>query len=257
MISFIKSISKELVNLFRKIKRTILHNKIINTLDQKGIYVKENFITKKEAKMLKTLIDDHLNSKKTHWSDNLNSDKRIYFSDRQSTEFKKLYNNAEIRNTLINYLNIKNPKGFLLASRLDSVEGNLGSGGGWHKDSSHDDQFKVILYLSDVKEQNGPFEYIEKSHCFINSIKLLVHNMIKPNQKRIPDSDILPINNKLNTKIKTLCAKAGTAIFVNTKGIHRGKPINVGTRHSLTWYFWKNEIPEHFLKELPSSKIVV
>ena len=36
------------------------------------------------------------------------------------------------------------------------------SGGGWHRDA-HDCQFKVLMYLSDVNEKNGCFQFITNS----------------------------------------------------------------------------------------------
>ena len=48
---------------------------------------------------------------------------------------------------------------------LKNKEG-ASSGGGWHRDH-HFELFKVMVYLSDVNEKNGPFSYIEKSHSKI------------------------------------------------------------------------------------------
>ena len=50
-----------------------------------------------------------------------------------------------------------------LAGRLSAVPGNIGSGGGWHRDS-FTNQFKAIIYISDVGQDNGPFQYIRGSH---------------------------------------------------------------------------------------------
>ena len=50
-----------------------------------------------------------------------------------------------------------------LGARIDATPENNGSGDGWHRDG-HGFQFKTILYLSDVGEENGPFEFLPASH---------------------------------------------------------------------------------------------
>lgn len=42
--------------------------------------------------------------------------------------------------------------------------GKMGSGGGWHRDTRLQNQFKCILYLSDCHEGNGNFAYLRRSH---------------------------------------------------------------------------------------------
>ena len=38
-------------------------------------------------------------------------------------------------------------------------------------------------------------------------------------------------------KLSTLTARAGDVILVNTKGIHRGKPVEEGVRYATTIYY--------------------
>src|SRR5947208_506487 len=51
----------------------------------------------------------------------------------------------------------------ILAKVIDAIPENNGSGDGWHRDG-HSFQFKSILYLSDVNDTNGPFEFLPGSH---------------------------------------------------------------------------------------------
>ena len=46
-----------------------------------------------------------------------------------------------------------------MANKLIYKKGNLGSGGGWHRDTFFKKQLKFIIYLSDVGEKNGELFY--------------------------------------------------------------------------------------------------
>ena len=50
-----------------------------------------------------------------------------------------------------------------MANKVSYIKNNEGSGGGWHKDAYYT-QFKSILYLTDVNNENGPFELIRNSN---------------------------------------------------------------------------------------------
>lgn len=109
--------------------------------------------------------------------------------------------------------------------------GEYGSGGGWHRDTRFQNQYKCIVYLTDCNEGNGNFAYLRKSHLN-NSIYVLTRFM---DFFKKPRYDYLKkIFNKFSTNIY---GQRGTAIIVNTTGIHRGTPVSNGERHALTIYF--------------------
>ena len=62
-----------------------------------------------------------------------------------------------------------------MAGHLINDKPNSSSGGDgndeWHIDQ-HFELFKIIVYLSDVNEKNGPFSYLEGSHSKL--IQLLI-----------------------------------------------------------------------------------
>lgn len=214
-----------------------------------GFYVINNFMSKEECDDLIREIDGHIESNKSNvWTDTAGADNRIYFIDTINEKFKDFYNTPYFREVLQAYTGIEKPKGMLLAGRIDAVEGNLGSGGGWHRDSPVHHQTKAICYLSDVNEDNGPFQYIPGSHSKASVIKSYLKKTLMPGQYRFTEAEIENYVRKMEENIVEMTADAGTLLFADTKGIHRGKPITCGSRYVLFCYLWGGEIPAHFDK---------
>jgi Phytanoyl-CoA dioxygenase (PhyH) len=106
-----------------------------------------------------------------------------------------------------------------LGARIDATGPNNGSGDGWHRDG-HGYQFKSILYLSNVAEDNGPFEFLPGSH---------------KRWRAAFDTAVGELPPAPGTRY---AAKAGTLLLVNTAGIHRGRPLRSGSRYALTNYYY-------------------
>lgn len=89
----------------------------------------------------------------------------------------------------------------------------------WHADPDDRKLIKVFLYLNDVDETAGPFTYIRYSHSGGKWRKLFPY---APKRKtRHPDPTL--IEQSIPTEdIVTVTGKAGTLIFCDTSGIHRG-----------------------------------
>lgn len=182
--------------------------------------------------------------------DSLASDNRLFGVEKVSDldEIRKI-NNSELIDEVTSIFYNDMYSGFTMAAKMVFQPNNLGSGGGWHRDSAQKKQIKSILYLCDVEQQGGPFQYLEKSH--------LPHNVFAdtfifgclPNQRRFSDDEIEKIKETKKYKLATLTAKAGTLILADTRGLHRGMPIQKGSRYALTNYFWGgSNIPEHIKK---------
>ena len=90
-------------------------------------------------------------------------DLRIFGSEELSDNIKIFSNNSLLDNIANGYNAVATVCGFTLANKIDSAPQEYGSGGPWHRDSFFR-QFKSIIYLNDVNEQNGPFQLISKSH---------------------------------------------------------------------------------------------
>ena len=105
-----------------------------------------------------------------------------------------------------------------------------GSGGGWHRDTRLQNEYKVFIYLSDVNSNNGPLEIITGSEK-----KLSIWSLSLPFEiffKR----PFQYFNTLLSKKSTKVLGKRGTIFFANVRAIHRGSPVVYGTREAITFY---------------------
>lgn len=163
-------------------------------------------------------------------------DKRIYAADeRASFLFEKL---DQFSTPLFKkYSFVFTPYHFLLLGWMTSGEGNLGSGSGWHRDSPFAHQFKTLMYLTDVTSDNGPFEYIKGSHTYKSCKAVSKHLRKRLSDKRFTEDEVNEIVNSSVVPPVTECiAEAGSLVVVDTRGIHRGKPMVAGERKAITRY---------------------
>jgi hypothetical protein len=125
-----------------------------------------------------------------------------------------------------------------LGARIDATNDNNGSGDGWHRDG-FGFQYKSILYLSDVADENGPFEYLPGSHkpwrVFAD---IAFGELPEAPQSRFQPSEIDRLVRRLHVRRRRYVAPQGTLILANVAGLHRGAPLSVGTRYALTNYFY-------------------
>lgn len=106
---------------------------------------------------------------------------------------------------------------------------STGSGGGWHRDTSRLSQFKIITYLNDCNESQGPFQYLNTMNTDFTDVEYL------QTKTRLTESDIELLLEK-GALIETITGKAGDAFLVNTQHIHRGKPPMEIGRLAVTSY---------------------
>jgi hypothetical protein len=138
-------------------------------------------------------------------------------------------------------------KYFCMFGEIKATDNNVGSGSGWHRDSPFRHQFKCIVYLTDVTDRNGPFEYIPKSHAFkeVEGVSNVLKSQL--NQDRFEDQDISNlVKNKLLDPVSSITGTAGMILYADTRGLHRGKPLVAGMRRAITYYFYAEQIPHHF-----------
>lgn len=90
----------------------------------------------------------------------------------------------------------------------------------YHFDMDRIKFLKFFFYITDVHEANGPHCYVRGSHRHIPS-------GIRKDQ-RISDEDIL--NHFQKDHLMEFCGKKGTILAVDTRGLHKGKPLTEGKR---------------------------
>ncbi|MBF4984773.1 phytanoyl-CoA dioxygenase family protein, partial [Nonlabens mediterrranea] len=138
---------------------------------------------------------------------------------------------------------------FILLGWLKKGKGNLGSGGGWHRDSPISHQFKTILYLTDVDETNGPFQFIKGSQNWKNNLKVCKYLNLPLSNRRFKNEDIDSlISQNVIPPPTTFTSKKGGLIIADTRGLHRGKPLENGERKAITRYHFTSDIGDKFYK---------
>ncbi|MGH9371972.1 MAG: phytanoyl-CoA dioxygenase family protein [Vicinamibacterales bacterium] len=145
---------------------------------------------------------------------------------------------------------------FTLANRITCTPGNLGSGGGWHRDGFYR-ELKAILYLSDVGPENGAFQIVERSNNFTEVVRAVETLKLHWRQHRLSDREDA-LARQYPDRLKTLVGGAGSLLIFDTSCIHRGAPITQGVRYALTNYCWRgNYYPASQLRGvLDSYKLV-
>tara|TARA_B100000902_G_scaffold194232_1_gene185556 strand:- start:7874 stop:9172 length:1299 start_codon:yes stop_codon:yes gene_type:complete len=210
-------------------------------LQKYGIVILENFYP--EQILNKIIYEYHrLFEEKsslltyTKGDDGEDGEPRLFNAEKYSDYILNFFSNNQLFNNIAsNYIkgNLTNKKTLInKVAYRDSQKTN--SGGGWHRDN-HNMQFKTIMYLSDVTDKNGNFQFItNSSKKYIGYPKPRTENY---NTRYSEDTikDILKNNN--NCKVHDIIGDKGTIIIVDTTNIHRGKDILEGERYAITEYY--------------------
>jgi ectoine hydroxylase-related dioxygenase (phytanoyl-CoA dioxygenase family) len=106
----------------------------------------------------------------------------------------------------------------------------------WHRDNEDRQIVKIFLYLHDVDHTNGPFCYIPRTHnagLYKRIFPQTIDRSVYP-----PDG---AVEKKFATIQKRVCVgKAGTLIFADTTGFHRGGHPTAGGRLLFHAYYATN-----------------
>ena len=188
------------------------HKDLYNELQKNGYVVIESYLNKaecakgvEEMKMVFSKYSDYVQNY---------DDKRIFGIDQVLTVARKLAQD-------LNFLEIaemvnKEPTCCLFTMGNWLKSGNNGSSGsGWHRDSFFS-QFKALLYLTNVTEDNGPFEILAGSHHLSSVLSGIDKVGLDFMQNRISNNEVEIFERKLSLKRKTFTGNAGTLILFNS-----------------------------------------
>lgn len=215
----------------------------LNTLKKKGFVKIPNFLSQEMCNKIINIIEKFMNDyPNLTWKDQMNSDTRIFGAENISSELTSILKNFIDLSKKVGERYLKQKIGLymIMANRTKFTKNNLGSGNGWHKDS-YSKQFKSILYLKDVNDNNGPFQLIENSNKNIFMLKLFLKLKDKFPNTRFSEKEISMLLTDRKNKIVNIKGKAGTLILVDTSYLHRGKPLKENCRYALTSYFFSSE----------------
>lgn len=222
---------------------------------QKGYVVIEGYLDEALCAQIREEIDQIIEAHPaTVWADKEGADHRIFGAERVSDAIRThFYENEFLRQAIEGFYRAPTDFYLSMANRISAREENLGSGGGWHRDSVHSKQFKSIIYLNDVSEQGGPFQYLAGTQDYDSIYKTINQAGIGFAQNRFSEEEIETIAHLGDYQLVDLTAPAGSLILTDTFGIHRGRPIEAGTRYALTNYFF----PEHMMNDKFRQKFEV
>jgi len=105
----------------------------------------------------------------------------------------------------------------------------------YHFDLDHLKWLKVFIYLTHVGEENGPHEYIPKSH----NVGSKNYKLLERGYGRVKDSEMQKFQRESSKKI---CSKAGSVIIGDTKCFHKGNPVLADPRLILQPTFGPSEL---------------
>lgn len=194
-------------------------------LDHDTARIFEDSLSRDACDALRVRIDDVFDEGANGriWKDAVGSDSRILQFER---DIPDLISHIDVEGCIEGidaYLGRTTRSWLLMANRVQVKEGGRGSGGGLHRDSPFSHQVKCIWYLSDVGEDNGPFQYVAGTH----------RNLIGDRHK-------YPLGayrfDEVADPLVSATATAGSLLVCDTRCIHGGKPIRKGVRYAITLY---------------------
>ncbi len=204
-----------------------------NLFKNQGLLIIPNFFKNNEINKIK----ESINWEKFNWNDKLDSDRRIYNFKNNNLNLL----DSEIDKFYKKYISLFRKEDFWMANKVVFKKNNLGSGGGWHRDSLHRRQLKFMVYISDVNIDNGPFEYIPKTHSVYQKFNFGLKNGF--NKLRYTNTEIDNFLAEKRFSKKTCIAKKGSLIVFDSSGLHRGSPIIAGERVAITKYLFDTGVP--------------
>lgn len=178
-----------------------------------------------ECNSFTRIFDEYVESSNCHiWSDDIYADVRVFNAEKKIKEYADLY--KKMLDYFCDARGRRPEYSLLMVNRVRAIPGNLGSGGGWHRDSWRN-QAKTFVYLSEVSSENGPLEYLPGSGGILNKLAgyLSTGGSLRASSRYCEKQAAEPV-----------FADPGNAFFLDTTYLHRGRPIKEGVRYAATLY---------------------
>jgi hypothetical protein len=230
---------------------TSTSQKVLAEVSEQGFSAIEDFVSKDDCEKLRRVLTQRLVENPDLLHPATQYDLRLHGIENVDEIFASYATDPRLVQMASAYLQRPARAAFTLGASLQAVEGNPGSGGGWHRDSLTP-QFKTMLYLTDVGLDNGPFQILARSHHLVQTIRdnraaHLPYGQVRFTQKQVDEV----LENSHRDRVHTLHYPAGTLLIFDSSTIHRGSPIKSGTRLALTNYFYPeskidSELYQHF-----------
>ena len=219
----------------------------LENLNQLGFFFKENVLSHKDVQEIQSFLknvsgiyrsDEYFSKEKEKF--NFNSPKAVTFHyDQNDLIENHLIQKIAIDRNIVNLVGDYFKKSPVLDAinmwwSLPSNKPDMTSAQAWHFDLDRTKWLKVFIYLTDCGEKNGPHYFIQKSHND-NGIPFGIR---KKGYERIDQETINHFYKKED--IKHLTAKQGAVLFEDTRGMHKGQKVEVGSRLILILQYTTN-----------------
>jgi hypothetical protein len=137
-----------------------------------------------------------------------------------------------------------------LLSVLSIADGKEIGARAWHRDREDRRMMKVCVYLNNVNDDGGPFQFL---HSEINS---LLCNLVKGSYRSVFNEELKTFSSATSDKVTTCTGLAGTVIFVDpAMHYHRGKPPTRLNRSAIFFsYFSRRPWHPFFCQRSPLSR---
>ncbi len=204
-----------------------------------GVFVSPGFASQARCEALRTEVDRLLDSE----SDRVHrrGDVRLYGAERVSPSVRVFHDDPSLLALARALRGASVVNGMTLVARLSHTPGlRAASGPGWHRDGWFP-QVKAFLFLSDVSHESGPLEFIVGSHRALRRARDMRRYGQRFKQHHFDDAEIRRVIDAEPARHVTATGPAGTLVIADTSAIHRGRPIERGTRYALTNYYYPAE----------------
>lgn len=163
------------------------------------------------------------------------TDSRIYGVEKLSQIVSQFSHHPMLDGFIANYTSY--PSGLIhtLANIVDRPA-YFGSGGRWHRDGFVP-QLKTLMYLTDVTEDNGPFQVIADSHAWGEHFERDHRRYRLRFRENRVGSKADALKAREPDRVISVLGPAGTMVVFDTSAIHTGAPLKTGERIALTNYY--------------------
>jgi hypothetical protein len=248
-------LNKFLVNRNFSFNISNVYNDYYFKLKKNGYVFIDNFLNLEDCYKIRLSIDNFIKTNPNHiYHDDKFSDIRLFGSQNISEKINSFFRSELPLSVGQKYYSGQLKNLMTMANKVVYKSDNLGSGGGWHRDGI-DFQYKAILYLVDVDNNNGPFQLIKNSQKLFFYIQDCINLNMDIFNTRFDNSLVEKLIKKDTGRLITLNGKAGSLILVDTTLIHRGCPLTSGSRYALTNYYYPINVCDNYKNQfIPTIK---
>jgi hypothetical protein len=226
-----------------------MNKEYLNILRKDGIVTIPNYYDKNQCQKIISQIEKISLTKNviSKRDEGIGGDIRIFNFEDESSMGLEFAKNSFLQNLVSKYLGTQlETKSVLAGKVVFNKSHKTNSGGDWHRDGDVS-QMKAMVYLSDVKSENGPFTFIKNSKDFDFKRRDIKYPLVQRIIFKIKGLPIQPPRYKhdeiinqpeMKENIFKVLGKAGTIVLFDGRYIHRGDVIKSGFRYSLTNYYY-------------------